>query len=145
MVYPIRPRLDVPSEILCDGLVFDASVRFQTDGAIYKALAEHETASSTCHICVACVIRVVASLTGRDCIRLALWCGHQIHSTNPVVNARRGNPHPKPGGKEMGKRRLTFSSETLLTHSQDPKRKSEDHLIDVREEKRVTAVLAPHP
>ena len=72
MIDPIRPRLDVPSEILCDSLVFDASVRLQTDGAIYKTLAKHETASSTRHICVSCVIRVLASLTGQDCIRLAL-------------------------------------------------------------------------
>lgn len=55
MVDPIRPRLNQASEILCDGLVFDAFVRLQTNGVIYKAFAGHETASSTRHTRVTCV------------------------------------------------------------------------------------------
>jgi len=54
MVDPIRPRLDVASEILCDGLVSDAFVRPQTNGAIYKAFAGYENASSTRHTWVTC-------------------------------------------------------------------------------------------
>ena len=116
MIDPIRPRLDVPSEILCDSLVFDASVRLQTNGAIYKALAEHETASSTRHICVACVIRVVTSLTDQDCIRSALWCGHQIHSTNPVVKARKGSIQSQ-GGRDGQREAHLFFRNTINTES----------------------------
>ena len=80
-------------------------MRPQTDGAIHKALAEHEAASSTRDTCV-----TAAPLTGQGCIRLALWRGHQIHSTNRTVKARRG--------KEMENRKPTSSSETLLTQSE---------------------------
>ena len=55
MVHPIRPWLDVASEILCDGLVSDAFVRLHTNGAIYKAFAGHENASSTRYTRVTCV------------------------------------------------------------------------------------------
>jgi len=73
MVDASRASRDVASELLGSSLVFDASVHLQTDGAIYKAVAENKMVSSVqCH---PCVVHDSVLLTGQGRNRLALWCG----------------------------------------------------------------------
>ena len=72
MVNASRASRDVASELLLNSVIFDTSVRRQTDGALCKAVPENKIASSI--LSYPRVVRDAVLLTCQDRNRLALWC-----------------------------------------------------------------------